>query len=129
DHLLTPLGGYPPMNQANTRRVLIIGADGLRPDLLDPELMPVVSQLAASGARSAAHHAVYPTHTRVNISALTTGSQPGRHGIVANTMLAPNARPDHIINTGDYEHIYALESATNGQALLTPSLGDLLAAQ
>ena len=117
------------MNQANTRRVLIIGADGLRPDLLDPELMPVVSQLAASGARSAEHHAVYPTHTRVNISALTTGSQPGRHGIVANTMLAPNARPDHIINTGDYEHIYALESATNGQALLTPSLGDLLAAQ
>lgn len=117
------------MSRKRTRRVLIIGADGLRPDLLDPTLMPVVSQLAATGVRSPEHHAVYPTHTRVNISTLATGSQPGRHGIVANTMLAPDARPDHIINTSDYEHINALEEASQGQALLTPSLGDLLAAQ
>lgn len=117
------------MSQPNSRRVLIIGADGLRPDLLDPALMPVVSQLAATGVQSAEHHAVYPTHTRVNISALTTGTQPGRHGIVANTMLAPYARPDHIINTSDFEHINALETASQGQAILVPGLGDLLAAQ
>ena len=46
------------MSQTASRRVLIIGADGLRPDLLDPVLMPVVSQLAATGVRSAEHHAV-----------------------------------------------------------------------
>jgi arylsulfatase A-like enzyme len=110
-----------------TKRVLIIGADGLRPDLLDPALMPVVAELAAEGVRSLDHHAVFPTHTRVNISTLATGSTPGRHGIVANTMLAPNATPDHIVDTGNYEHINALESASGGQALLAPSLGDLLA--
>jgi arylsulfatase A-like enzyme len=126
---MTSAHNSPHHSQTNTRRVLIIGADGLRPDLLDPTLMPVVSRLAAEGVQSPEHHAVYPTHTRVNISALTTGSHPGRHGIVANTMLAPGVRPDHIIDTGDYEHLQALEAASGGHALLTPSLGDLLAAQ
>ena len=117
--------GNSPTN--NSRRVLIIGADGLRPDLLDPQLMPNVAALAAGGVRALDHHAVYPTHTRVNISALATGSVPGRHGIVANTMLVPNATEDHIIDTGSYQHINALEEASGGKALLVPSLGDLLA--
>ena len=37
------------MSKAVGRRILIIGADGLRPDLLDPALMPVVAKLAAEG--------------------------------------------------------------------------------
>ncbi len=112
---------------SHTRRVLIIGADGLRPDLLDPVLMPNVAALAAGGVRALNHHAVYPTHTRVNISALATGTFPGKHGIVANTMLVPNATEDHIIDTGSYQHINALEEASGGKALFVPSLGDLLA--
>ncbi|MEZ4863124.1 MAG: alkaline phosphatase family protein [Caldilineaceae bacterium] len=111
------------------RRVLIIGADGLRPDLLDPTVMPTVAQLAAEGVRSWDHHAVYPTHTRVNISALASGSTPGRHGIVANTMLAPNVTEDHIIDTSNYQHLQALEQASGGHAVLVPTLGDLLAAR
>ncbi|MCB0096202.1 MAG: alkaline phosphatase family protein [Caldilineaceae bacterium] len=116
------------------RRILIIGADGLRPDLLDPELMPTVSRLAAEGVWCREHHAVYPTHTRVNMSALTSGCMPGQHGIMANTMIAPpvDGRPvteDHIIDTSSYQHINTLEQATGGQALLVPGLGDLLAAR
>jgi len=111
------------------RRVLIIGADGLRPDLLDPALMPAVAKLAANGVHFHDHHAVYPTHTRVNISSLTTGTTPGRHGIVANTMLVPFATEDHVIDTSDYRHLDALAAANDGQALLRPSLGDLLAQQ
>ncbi len=114
---------------SNGRRVLIIGADGLRPDLLDPQIMPNVAVLAASGVRALDHHAVYPTHTRVNISALSTGTMPGRHGIVANTMLVPRATEDHIIDTSNYQHINALEAASGGHALLVPSLGDLLVAR
>lgn len=115
--------------KSDQRRILIIGADGLRPDLLDPVLMPTVTKLAATGVRCWDHHAVYPTHTRVNMSALATGSTPGRHGIVANTMLAPGATDDHIIDTSNYRHLNALESHSNGRALLTTSLGDLLAAR
>ncbi len=108
------------------RRVLVIGADGLRPDLITPELMPNVTTLAASGVRFGHHHAVYPTHTRVNMSTLTTGATPGQHGIVANTMLVPDARPDHIIDTSNYGHLDAL-ATTTGSALLVSSLGDVLA--
>jgi predicted AlkP superfamily pyrophosphatase or phosphodiesterase len=112
---------------STNRRVLIIGADGLRPDLLDASQMPNVTALAASGVRFSDHHAVYPSHTRVNMSSLTTGTSPGRHGIVANTMLVPNARPDHIIDTGNYQHLDALDAASGGNALFVPALDDVLA--
>lgn len=120
-----------PTNQpaSQARRVLIIGADGLRPDLLDSGVMPTVVKLAAGGVRCWDHHAVYPTHTRVNMSSLTSGCTPGRHGIMANTMLVPHATEDHIIDTGSYQHINALEAASNGAALFVASLGDRLVAR
>ena len=109
------------------RRVLIIGADGLRPDFVTPDRMPNVCRLAREGVHFRDHHAVYPTHTRVNISALASGTQPGRHGLVANTMIVPFATEDHIIDTSSYQHLDALDQASNGQTLFVPSLGDILA--
>jgi len=110
------------------RRILVIGADGLRPDLIDPILMPHVAALAAGGARSADHHAVWPTHTRVNMSALATGTVPGRHGIVANTMLVPGATEDDIIDTANFRHLDALDRFSGGHVLLADDLGSILAA-
>lgn len=116
------------MARARTgRRVLIVGADGLRPDMVDPALMPTYAGLVARGTRFAEHHAVYPTHTRVNIATLATGRSPGGHGIVANVMRVPGATPDGIVDTGDYTHLEALDRVTDGRALLVPALGDLLA--
>jgi len=111
------------------RRVLLIGADGLRPDLLDSRSMPTVVKLATTGVRCWDHHAVYPTHTRVNMSALASGCTPGRHGIVANTMIVPNATADHIVDTSNYQHINALERTNKDGAVLVPTLGDMLAAR
>ena len=109
------------------RRVLIVGADGLRPDLLDPALMPAVARLAAGGVRFGDHHAVYPSHTRVVISSLATGATPGRHGLVANTLLVPFATDDHVVDTANWQHLDALDRHSDGRALLLPALGDLLA--
>lgn len=108
------------------RRVLVIVADGLRPDSVDEDVMPTVTRLARQGVRFGDHHAVYPSHTRVNASSLATGVSPGRHGIVANTMLVPFATDDHIIDTSDYQHLDALDRYTGGNALLVPTLGELL---
>lgn len=113
-------------NDGAHRRVLVIGLDGLRPDQLDPAVMPNVARLAAGGVRFSDHHAVYPSHTRVNMSALATGSGPGRHGIVANTMLVPGATEDHVIDTSDYRHLDALATFSGGAMLFTPTLGELL---
>lgn len=71
----------------------------------------------------------YPTHTRVNMSTLATGTTPGRHGLLANTMIVPHVTADHIIETANYQHINALEQVSGSQALFVPSLGDLLAAR
>jgi arylsulfatase A-like enzyme len=109
-------------------RILIVGADGLRPDLVDRDLMPNVARLIDGGVWFADHHAVYPSHTRVNASSLATGTSPGRHGIVANTMLVPDATGDHIIDTANYQHLDAL-AAHDGRALLSTSLSDILAAR
>lgn len=111
---------------SHRRRILIIGADGLRPDVWDASLMPTVAQLAATGVRCRDHHAAYPSHTRVNMSTLATGATPGKHGIVANTMLAPFATDDHIVDTSDYKHLDALQRHSGGRALLVDSLGDIL---
>jgi arylsulfatase A-like enzyme len=110
----------------NKRRVLIVGADGLRPDLVDPELMPTYAKLMAQGSRFAEHHAVYPTHTRVNASSLTSGCAPGKHGVVANVMRVPSSTPDGIIDTSNYSHLQALDAARTGPVILVPCLGELL---
>lgn len=110
-----------------SRRVLLVVADGLRPDSLAPTLMPNVTRLADTGVRCTDHHAVYPSHTRVNVSSLATGVTPGRHGIVANTMIVPYATNDHIIDTSDYRHLDALDQQSDGKALLVPALSELLA--
>lgn len=111
----------------NQKRVLIFVADGLRPDLFDATLMPTVARLAHAGVHCTRHHAVYPTHTRVNSSTLATGTTPGGHGIVANTMIVPYATEDHIVDTGDYRHIFALDQSSGGMAHFRPNLGDILA--
>ncbi|CAN5571696.1 alkaline phosphatase family protein [soil metagenome] len=113
------------MSDSN-RRVLVFGADGLRPDLIDASLMPNLAKLEAGGVRFRDHHAVYPSHTRVNASTFSTGRTPGQHGIVANTMLVPGATDDHIIDTGNYLHLDALGSHDQMGTQLTESLSDVL---
>src|SRR5688572_26250868 len=111
-----------------SRRVLIVGADGLRPDLVDEAVMPNVAALAAGGVRFGDHHAVYPSQTRVNMSWLAPATTPGRHGIVANTMIVPGATDDHIIDTSNYQHLDALARFSDGGALHVPTIAELLPA-
>lgn len=89
--------------------------------------MPNACRLAESGVRFLDHHAAYPSHTRVNVATLSTGVGPGRHGIVANAMLVAGATADHRVDTGNHEHIDALDRHTGGRALLVPGLAELLA--
>lgn len=117
------------MTVNSSRRILIVGTDGLRPDQFDPELMPTFAKLAAEGTRVEQYHAVYPTHTRVNLSTLASGCTPGKHGIVANVFRQDGATEDGIINTGDYRHLQALDQFCNGNGIAVPTLGDIIDAR
>ncbi|MCL5025850.1 MAG: alkaline phosphatase family protein [Chloroflexi bacterium] len=106
------------------RRVLIIGWDGLRPDLITPEVTPGLYRLAQRGAVAARHYAAYPTETRVNAATLATGCWPGRHGIVGNEFYIREAASH--INTGSHEHL-ALITAYGEPVQSAPTLSERLA--
>lgn len=109
------------------RRVLIIGADGLRPDLVDPRRMPTYHALLAQGSLFTAFHSAFPTHTRVNLTTLTTGTKPGRHGVINNTMYVAGAAAP--IDTADPRQLLEFEKLSGESVVLTPTLGDRLRKQ
>ena len=105
-------------------RILIVVFDALRPDLVTPERMPHLSAFMAGGTRYTRARSTFPTETRVNQSAVTTGCLPRRHGIVGNKLVADDLLPGRLINTGiEAELVAALEA---GPLLGMPTLGQRL---
>lgn len=108
-------------------RVILMVFDGLRPDMVTPELAPNLSRFADAGSRFPISRATFPTETRVNCASLATGCRPGRHGIVANVFHAPDAVAGRPLSTGTAEDLDALAAASGGRLLGVPSLGERLA--
>ncbi len=67
---------------------VLISIDGFRADYLDRGVTPVLSGLAASGARAAMRPS-FPSKTFPNHYTLITGLRPDHHGIVENNMEDP----------------------------------------
>ncbi len=108
-------------------RVILFVFDGLRPDMVTPELAPNLVRFADGGSRFPMSRAVFPTETRVNVASLVTGCHPARHGIVANVFHATDAIPGRPLSTGKAEDLDALAAASGGRMLGVPSLGEILA--
>ena len=66
------------------RHVVVVVWDGMRPDFVSEENTPTLWKLATEGVVFRNHHAVYPSATNVNGTALVTGVYPGRSGLIAN---------------------------------------------
>ena len=73
--------GGLPAQQLPPRTHLVIVVDGLRPDFVTAEVMPRLTRLGQRGIVFNAHHAVFPTVTRLERIVV-------RHG-----RLSRNARP------------------------------------
>lgn len=67
---------------------ILISIDGFRPDYLDRGVSPVLSRLAAEGARGVMRPS-FPSKTFPNHYTLVTGLRPDRHGVVENTIEDP----------------------------------------
>lgn len=76
----------PPRNERPL--TILISIDGFRPDYLDRGVTPVLSGLAAEGARGVMRPS-FPSKTFPNHYTLVTGLRPDRHGIVENNMEDP----------------------------------------
>jgi arylsulfatase A-like enzyme len=112
---------------ADAHSSLVIVVDGLRPDYVTKELMPNLHAFGEAGVVAEAHHAVFPTVTRVNSSSIATGTYPRAHGLMHNTIYLPAASPDPI-DTSEASDLLAAESKTGGKLLTCPSIGELFAA-
>jgi predicted AlkP superfamily pyrophosphatase or phosphodiesterase len=120
-----PVDEEPCALPTTIHRTLLIVVDGLHPGYVTPEIAPNLHALGEQGVFGNVHTAAYPTYTRANSPTISTGSYPGRHGVIHNDMWVPEASSEPF-STGGAAALRALDEATNGQLLTVPSLGELL---
>jgi predicted AlkP superfamily pyrophosphatase or phosphodiesterase len=109
--------------------VLIAIFDGLRPDIVSPQHTPNIARLKKDGVHYSRSHAAVPSVTRVNGGTLVTGTWPGRHGLVSNTMYVPAVDPAKPFSTGEWKELLKLRDATGGRVVFTKTLGEYLQAR
>ena len=109
------------------KRVLVIVIDGLRPDYVTDETMPVLAHIRRTGYEGQNHHAVYPTSTRINSASIATGSYPQKHGLLNNALYMPRVDSKQKLDTGTLADLLRIENQAGGSLLTTATLGDILA--
>lgn len=82
-------------------RLFLMVWDGMRPDLISPELTPNLVRLRSAGSEFTRHHAIVPTVTRINAATLATGAPPSAHGLPANSFFAYKIEPTSAISIGE----------------------------
>lgn len=108
-------------------RFLIVSFDGLRPDLVSPELTPNICRLQAVGVTLSKHRTVYPSETRAAFPSLVTGAATGRHGMVGNQYVDRSLTPARYIDTSDAVLLRKLDVESGGRLMSSPTLGEILA--
>jgi hypothetical protein len=118
--------GKPEQTQNQRRlRVVLVVFDGLRPDHITPARTPRLHALSTRGVMSFQHHSLFPTVTRVNASALATGTGPSGHGILDNSIYLPTVA-DRVLNTGEAPDMLLADSVLGGRLLTAPTIGSRL---
>ena len=105
-------------------RACIMVWDGLRPDMVSRELTPHLWRLAEAGVWFERSYAVYPTLTRANSPAISTGCRPGRAGVPGNTFCLPAEGALSTYTSGDVANLRRLAEADGRPVLLVDTLAD-----
>ena len=122
-----PAAAEPLPGKARLNLVFIL--DGLRPDSVNPEDTPNIYKLRQQGVNYVNGHSVFPTVTRVNTAAISTGTYPGTNGILSNAMYVREVNPTRSFSTDVYANLRKLDEVTGGKLVLVKSLGELLEAR
>jgi arylsulfatase A-like enzyme len=111
---------------ASARRVVVAVFDGLRADLVTPELTPNILRLAARGTWFRQARSVFPSVTRVATTSIATGGPPAVHGIMGNAFYHPPAFRDRVLDTSKAADLRAAEEAHAGRFIGAATFGDQL---
>jgi len=109
-----------------TRLILLIVMDGLRPDSINAEDTPTLFRLRQEGVTYLNSHSVFPTVTRVNAAAISTGMYPQSNGLVSNAMFVPSVNPSRAFNTSDHRELLKLRDTSSGRMLFARSMAERL---
>src|SRR5437868_3764154 len=120
--LLLALLAPPP------RHVIVFVVDGLRPDLISRENTPNIARLRDEGTNYLNSHSVFPTVTRVNAAALSTGTYPDRSGLTSNTLYDPALNGGKPFATSNGEKMLAM-AAARGRMVPPETLSEMLTAR
>ncbi|MBT6136131.1 MAG: hypothetical protein HOH65_01550 [Rhodospirillaceae bacterium] len=106
-------------------RFLVVVFDGLRRDLITPDLMPALHAFRQDWCDFPNARSTFPSETRVQVSGLVTGSYPGGHGIMANAFYDPALGFDGPMDTSDSDRMAHAETVYGG-VLAREDLGGIL---
>lgn len=108
-------------------RFVIVSFDGLRPDLITPELTPNLCRLQSLGVTLSEHRTIYPSETRSAFPSLVTGTTTGSHGMMGNKYVDRSVTPPRYIDTSDAVLLRKLDLESGGRLISVPTLGEILA--
>ena len=118
--------GFPADPPKSERRVVIVVWDGMRPDFVSEQNTPALWKLARGGVIFRNHHAVYPSATMVNGTALVTGIYPGKNGIIANHVYRPEIDPHHAVDVELPPTVKKGDEVSRGKYISVPTIAELV---
>src|SRR5207248_5569228 len=111
---------------AESRHVVVVVWDGMRPDFVTEPNTPSLWKLARDGVTFRNHHSVYPSATMVNGTALVTGVYPGKNGIIANHVYRPDIDPHHAVDVELPPTVKKGDEVSRGKYISVPMIAELV---
>jgi predicted AlkP superfamily pyrophosphatase or phosphodiesterase len=108
------------------RHVVVVVWDGMRPDFVSEKNTPALWQMAKEGVAFRNHHAVYPSATNVNGTAIATGVYPGHSGILANHVYRPELEAKKSIDVEAGAVVEKGDLWSAGKYVAAPTIAELL---
>ncbi|HEY8600628.1 MAG TPA: alkaline phosphatase family protein, partial [Thermomicrobiales bacterium] len=103
-------------NVAQTRRVIVLVWDGMRPDFVTEANTPNLCAFARGGSRYRRATGVFPSVTRPTTSSVSTGAYPATHGVIGNLFIGPPG--DRLpLDTADRVALDRLRAVNDGRIL------------
>ena len=108
------------------RHVVVVAWDGMRPDFVSEQNTPTLWKLAREGVIFRNHHAVYPSATMVNCTAMMTGVYPGKSGIIANYVYRPDIDSHHAVAIELPSVVEKGDQLSGGKYISVPTIAELV---
>jgi predicted AlkP superfamily pyrophosphatase or phosphodiesterase len=121
-----PATGFPAGLPKSERHIVVVVWDGMRPDFVSEQNTPALWQLSREGVTFRNHHAVYPSATMVNGTALVTGVYPSRNGIIANHVYRPEIDIHHAIDVEIPTVVKKGDELSGGKYISVPTIAELV---